>query len=387
MLLLLLSVGAAQSWRGDPSGGDIGLYADYGGRALGGEIPYRDFFIEYPPGAVGTFVLPALGHPELTAYSARFVFEMIAWTLLALASMSLVLRALESSLGHHLAALGRVVALAPLLLGSITFKRYDAAPAALTAVVLALAVAGRLRWSGFATGVAIAVKLYPLVLLPVLVAAGWRRGGWREGVTVAASAVAGTAAIALPFLLLAPLGVYESLGFQISRSLQMETPAAAFLLAVQSLTDVGVRLADEAQTQKVAGSVGPGRTDLTTLAFLFALAFVWRRATTLAVHPAGLVLSAAACICIAVVLGRVLSPQYIVWLLPIVPLAPGGWGIASAGLLAATCLLTRLWNVHYQQVVDTLERSGIGLLVARNAVLVALLGLLLVAVARAREPT
>ena len=41
--------------------GDVGTYAGYGrALVLHGRIPYRDFYVEYPPGAVPVFALPVL---------------------------------------------------------------------------------------------------------------------------------------------------------------------------------------------------------------------------------------------------------------------------------------------------------------------------------------
>src|SRR5205085_621599 len=40
--------------------GDASLYAADAHRMLHGQVPYRDFFFEYPPGALVVFLLPAL---------------------------------------------------------------------------------------------------------------------------------------------------------------------------------------------------------------------------------------------------------------------------------------------------------------------------------------
>src|SRR6266540_562125 len=37
------------------------LFQSYGDRTLAGEVPYRDFSLEYPPGALPAFVVPSLG--------------------------------------------------------------------------------------------------------------------------------------------------------------------------------------------------------------------------------------------------------------------------------------------------------------------------------------
>ena len=38
--------------------GDVSLYATDAHRMLHGQIPYRDFFFEYPPGALVVFIAP-----------------------------------------------------------------------------------------------------------------------------------------------------------------------------------------------------------------------------------------------------------------------------------------------------------------------------------------
>ncbi|HEX7170951.1 MAG TPA: hypothetical protein VF206_08955, partial [Rubrobacter sp.] len=39
---------------------DLAIYREAGESILHGGLPYRDFFIEYPPGSLPAFVLPAV---------------------------------------------------------------------------------------------------------------------------------------------------------------------------------------------------------------------------------------------------------------------------------------------------------------------------------------
>ena len=44
-----------------------------------------------------------------------------------------------------------------------------------------------------------------------------------------------------------------------------------------------------------------------------------------------------------VALGKVLSPQFLIWLVPLVPLVRGRRGLAAAAMLGAAMLLTQAW--------------------------------------------
>src|SRR5205809_621850 len=64
--------------------------------------------------------------------------------------------------------------------GALVLPRFDLYPAAVTAAAVALILAGRDRLGSGVLGAAIAVKLYPAVLVPLAVAWAWRRKGRRE---------------------------------------------------------------------------------------------------------------------------------------------------------------------------------------------------------------
>jgi hypothetical protein len=83
----------------------------------------------------------------------------------------------------------------------------------------------------------------------------------------------------------------------------------------------------------------------------------------------------------------VLSPQFLIWLVPLVPLVAGVWGLGASGLLLVALVLTHLWfPSRYWDLVD-LDAAPVWLLVARNVALVALVTVLIVAIRRLREST
>jgi hypothetical protein len=86
-----------------------------------------------------------------------------------------------------------------------------------------------------------------------------------------------------------------------------------------------------------------------------------------------LVRYAAACVAAFIAFGKVLSPQFLIWLLPLVPLVRGRRGLAASGVLALALLLTQLW-FPYRYWDLALRQDGIAswLVFVRDLVLVGL---------------
>ena len=344
-------------------GGDLNVFSGYAAKIVDGAVPYRDLRLEYPPGALAAIVPPAFGSPSVHTYAVRF-----EWAMLAVLGLTVWLLARRPRAAFAVAA-------SPLLLGSVVLKRFDALPALLTLAALLLALRRRYVWSGAALGIGTAVKLYPVLLLPVLAIAAGRRAGARA----VGAFVVSCGAVFVPFLVLAPHGVVASIRDQVGRHLQIETPLASLALLAHSVAGLSIGIVSEAHTYGLGGTSGLGLAVVTSLAFLASLALIWSNAPRLVRTHQGLVLAWAATLCTAVVLGRVLSPQYLVWLLPVVPLV--SW--RATLLLVASLVLTNIWYpAQYLDVVVHGARGGTELLVVRNAVLILLLASLLAAVAR-----
>src|SRR5207247_5994873 len=89
---------------------DVHVYQGYAESLLHGALPYRDVFVEYPPGAFAVFMPPtAFGAPH---YNAAFKSLMALCGALTILLVALVLAELGASRLRLLVAVG-LLALAP----------------------------------------------------------------------------------------------------------------------------------------------------------------------------------------------------------------------------------------------------------------------------------
>jgi hypothetical protein len=366
---------------------DTPVYQRYGNAIADGKVPYRDFKVEYPPGALPVFALPGLAEPgrdQNVSTGFRRSFETLMWLCgaAALAAMAVVLRALRRSTASVWAALC-FAAVAPLMLGSVILSRFDLWPAALVAAALAALVSGRLRLGHALLGLGITAKLYPAVFVPLAVAFVWKRAGRREALTCLALVLGVVAAVFAPFVILSPGGVWQSLSVQLSRPLQVESLGSALLLAAHHAFGLGVTGETSHGSQNLAGNAAHWVAVLSTVLQAGVLIWIWAAFARGRGDAEALVRSTAAALCAFVAFGKVLSPQFMIWLIPIVPLARGRRGLGTSALLGLALLLTQVWfPFRYFRLSLDFEAGLSWVLLARDLTLVALMVVLVVTLRR-----
>jgi hypothetical protein len=356
---------------------DTPVYQRYGNAIARGDVPYRDFSVEYPPGALPVFALPGLaepGHDQDVTPGFRHAFETIMWLCgaAALLAMSVVLFATGASQRHVWVALG-FAALAPLALGSVVLSRFDLWPAALVVGALGALAAGWLRLGSGLLGVAVTVKLFPAVLVPVAVAYVWRREGRREAMVCLGVAAAVVVLVFAPFVALSPGGVWHSLSSQLSRPLQIESLGSALLLAAHHTWGFGVTTETSHGSQNLAGGTPTALAAALTVLQGASLLAVWTVFALGRPTRAALVRASAASLAVFVALGKVLSPQFLIWLVPVVPLVRGRRGLWASGLLAGALILTQVWfPFRYWDLATHFDTTTSWLVLVRDVALVAL---------------
>ena len=360
---------------------DLSIYYQDSLQLLLGQLPYRDFVLEYPPLALLPFALPRLatfGLPiDFIGYVWLFLIQnAIFSTLIALVIVQI--RGLRAA-GPALALYALLVAVsAPLLPW-----RYDLFPALLTVLALLCLLRQRPGWAGIWLGLGVAAKLYPAVLL-LIFGAYYLAGKNRPALMRLALGSAGAlAATLLPFVLIAPGPLLSFLRYHQLRGLQLESlPAGAIVLAhVLGMTSARLEFNYGALhvVSPLAGAV------LSWLPAIFVVLFGAVLASCLArfreeqaaggcVTSESLVAYSVAVLLAFIVTNKVFSPQYLIWLLPFAPLLR----LRQASALLAICALTIvLFPFDYDHLLG-MELLPVLLLNLRNLLVVALLVWLMV---------
>ena len=358
------------AWYDDGEIVDIPVYASYGNAIEDGAVPYRDIRPEYPPGALPAFTVPALLSQD--DHGFRDVFEglMALFGVATVLLAAVTLRGLRATKARTVGALALVAAF-PLLLGSVVLTRFDLYPAAFVAAALAALVHRRDRLGFALLGAAVAVKLYPAVLVPVALAYVWQRRGRREALVCLAFCAAVVALAFLPFLVVAPDGIAHSLARQLSRPLQIESLGSAFYLGAHHLVGLDVEMRSGHGSQNLYATGTAVTAVLLSLVQIAVLVWIWLRRPATSEE---LVRWSAAALVAFVALGKVLSPQFLIWLAPVVPLVGGLRGLRASVLLAVALLLTQLWfPSRYWDLARELDPLPSTLVLLRDLVLVAVL--------------
>jgi Glycosyltransferase family 87 len=338
---------------------------------LDGALPYEDRNFEYPPLALGVLLGPALVSDQIEGYAEAFSWEMIGFDLVIVALLAFCLRASSARVGGALVvysvgvfALSGITLEDSVLDASLPLTRFDLVPAALVLAALLAREAGRsATWSALLS-LGGAVKAYPLLLYPLML-----RGEPRlRRVAVAALT---PLAVAAGVVLVMGDEFGSAIGYHAERELQIETVAASPLLVAHLFgTPAGFEIGGGSYNLEAPGSEAARAVSLILLALGYALVvwMAWR-------WNAPLLPAAAAVLAVAIAFAPVLSPQFLLWLLPV---SAAAFGLRVHNLVLLTAIvLTAVVLARYDELID-LSAGFVVPLAVRNALLLAYLALAVV---------
>jgi hypothetical protein len=359
-------------------GSDMQYYLDVATRLGQGQLPYRDFVFEYPPGAL----IPMVVADVVSMASGSGIGGYVA----ALFLVNIVLVAATAACLVFLARRGwaaestsrTVITYALLCLATpVLFFRFDSFPTLLMVLSLVLFATSRVALAGVAAGAGMVVKVFPAAVIPLLALSEVLRRQWRSSLRLIGGAVVSIVATMALAMWGAGTQAFSFLGYQADRGVQLES-----LLA--SIAMLGQLFGEPAGT--VANSFGAWQIDsplirsLPLLGPLLSLLIVGTLGTsTLIAYRNEIAVQGEvgtttvvgyllASMLALLLIYRVLSPQYLVWLLPLAALRPRGEQL----VVLFTCILTlAVYPLLYDGLVRLSPVPMVALIV-RNAMLIVL---------------
>lgn len=395
--------------------GDVRLYLEKATALASGQLPYRDFALEYPPLALVPMVVPYLLWPfgDVTLDVYKWLFA--AWEAVLMLALGFVLvrivrlggggdgdgvaarRILDgeqvtvAGLGESVSDRLRTVAIRLIVLTTgaalaLTW-RFDLLPALLVMVALWAALDGRPALAGFAIALGILAKLYPLAVVPAL-AIPWLvpldvRRLTRYGVALALT----LALVMLPSWLVAGSNAFAFVTYQAERGLQIESIGGGLAVLGGLLAGQPAELNHRFSSVQVEGSFADAWLAIlpavTAAGFGLLGLLGWRRirreaVAQGAVSAATVVTLAGVAVIVLIATSKVFSIQYVVWIVPFAALLPRRQFWLAAAMVALTMA------IHPLLYADLVEQEALPILVLnlRNALLIVLLAWTLWDVAR-----
>jgi hypothetical protein len=256
--------------------------------------------------------------------------------------------------------------------GPLALARFDLVPAGLILAALLAREAKRSALWGALLGTATAVKAFPAVLAPSML-----RGEKAPPRALAAAAIPLVIAAAIVIVWGDEFG--SAISYHSSRDLQIETLGATPLLLAHQLFGAGAQVTVGAGAFNLSASgAGIARTisiALTIGLVLFLIYECWVRRT-----PA--MVEAIAILAVIIVFAPVLSPQFLLWVLPISAVVYGA-GRENAALLV--CFVLTELMLHNYIGVQNLESGFVWSVAARNAALLVYLALVVIPIFKPRR--
>lgn len=350
--------------------GDLPLYRTWAEQGLSGHV-LQGIDVEwvYPIGALGPILLAGLGGP--------FLYQFL-WFLMTVALNAVAIAAL-TNFGRRIS--GYKAAwwwmLMTFVLSPVALLRLEGVTAPLVIVGLVL-IARRPIVATVLLAVATWIKVWPAAVLLAVVAASRRR------LTVAVAGALVTGGIVTSVWALGGLNFIAGfVTMQSDRALQLEAPVTTPWVWMAALGQRSTYIYQNfaIETREVNGPGADFAAALMTplmfiaIAAIFVLMLLALRRTRDASHL--LLVGALALVSSFVVFNKVGSPQYMLWIAPIVAVGIARswrkWRTPAYLVLAIGVLTTLIFPIFYLPLIDG-DPVTLLILTIRNALLVVLLG-------------
>ncbi len=347
------------------------------------QMPYRDFFVEYPPLALlPTLLARALGHDF---HSFRVIFALLTGlaTALSLLFSCLILRKLPGPWNWPQLLFLSLLAIPGI--GLVLSGRLDIFPACLTVVALWAWLNSRIVLSALILATAVMLKIYPFILFPLLLIKEFNAKNWRRFFLALSIFFGALVLINLPLFHLSQGEYLQAFLYHARRPIEIESLYANAMMLQQVYWEIPAKVFFTYGSMNISNSsqgIYEALSKILPFLFFFEIYFFYfyrlRKAPDDPYLQNREVNLFVLLILAFLLTSKVFSAQYILWLFPLAFLCAVPRPRITALLFVILCALTQLIYPFFFLDLIAVKPLGIGLLSIRNILFLLMFFLLLV---------
>ena len=296
---------------------DCKIYFNYSKKWIEGKVPYLDYQVEYPPGAMFLFIAPYyFANENIQKYRMAFAVEMgIFVTLASIIVLTFARKRWQNSILKKTLQLALFFAMIAIM-SQIVHRRFDIAPATLTALSFLLPPA----LASLILGVATSIKLWPAILFPVVLIDLFLKNIKRAISGIILFCI-GLILPFIPFITNAGWEVLSFLKYHAQRGIQIESFWALPVLILDSLGIAKTRCdwsfgSNNAVSEFSDYIIHFSNIALVLLLSLPLLTIILKKGR---INQNEKIFTAVAMITGFILSNKVLSPQFMIWVTPLLP--------------------------------------------------------------------
>ena len=354
------------------------LYFDYASQMLDGNMPYSDFKAEYPPFAMLLILIPGLITESSFTYQIIFAIEVYIFLMFGLYWTYRIAERYTEKPGR----ISDLYIVFTVILLDFILDRYDIFPMVLLIGAVYFFTKEKYDMAWLILAIGIVTKLYPAVAAPVFLIYLLMKKDYRSaGRGVLICTVIALLSM-LPFLIADPDTAFSFLTYHMDRGLQTESPVASVLMLLGHFDVVDISYIFNYGSDNIAGDLPDTIAKFMApimIVYMLALYAFYLTRTRNNDRKDGMpavVLVSFLAVMVFMLTNKVLSSQYLVWMIPfsalLVMFAGHGDGKVAMWLFAACVALTQLnliVNYAFRDAGEEFGLPGILIILARNVLL------------------
>ncbi|MDO5853574.1 MAG: glycosyltransferase 87 family protein [Thermoplasmata archaeon] len=342
--------------------------------------------MEYPPLAIVIIAIPYLFGNTPWGYETAYVAMAYVFMVAGLFLISRLARAVGHEEKRPMIAYGILM----MLMLEFVLDRFDVFVMVITLAAVVMMVEKRYPWAFLLLALGTLVKVYPAILFPIFFL--YLLYNRRPGDAVLGFGIYTATGLVITALcwFINPDIILNFIGYNGGRSLQIESVAASvvYFLGVLGLTDVSIAGASEATSwsDNLVGAVPDALATILLPLMVVCVVAIWVLYAVKRARGDGdrnmrlFALACVACLLMFLVVNKVYSSQYIIWLIGalifLVLVSDFSFNKRMVALTVAIILFTQLnfaYNIGYLGGGENIDTLGMGIILVRNLLTVAML--------------